>query len=1086
MIKPAQGYYRFPAIHKNLIMFTAEGDLWRVSTRGGTAQRLTTHHGVESHAAISPDGTMVAFSAQYEGPTEVYVMSVQGGRPLRLTYEDSIAKVVGWTPDGKVMYSTQRYSTLPSTQLCTIHPDTFEHAIIPLAEASDGMYDTRQKTLFFTRYPFQGSFTKRYKGGTVQNIWKFAPKKEAVPLTADYAGTSKTPMVHGNRVFFASDRDGTMNLWSMSKNGKRLKQHTFHKAFDVQSPALHNGRIVYQWQADLYLYDIEKEKTRRLNITLSSDFDQKRTRWVHQPLRYLDAWYPSPNGDRVVLTARGRLFVAPVENGRFVEVTTQNDGRFRSGQFTPDGEHLFAYSDETGELELYLLAANGLKEPQQITDNSDIHRYESVISPDGKYIAFSDKKNRLWLTDIVKKETELLAESETSPFYSLAWAPDSHWLAFVEVGANQMAQVKIMNMEAREITAVTSDRVISFSPAWSPDGRWLCFLSERHFHSLVSSPWGARQPEPYMDSTTLMYMVSLQKENHSPFVPPDEVELERRQAEAEEKRAKDDKEKKKSKKEQPKEKEEKEKCIEIDLDGIQHRLFEIPVPPGNHRALAINDKFLFWVDIVRNSKPKVNLFGMKVTHEEPEPVQMMSDIRSYDLSAEGNKILVRQKQNLFMIDAIAKTPKQDDKKRVNLSRWRFTIDLRQEWRQMFREAWRLERDYFYDPGLHGVDWEAILERHLPLLDRVTDRDEFNDLLAQMVGELSALHIFVHSGDRRSGRDRIFSGALGVRWSRDEKAGGYRIDQFYETDPDYPHRLGPLRQPDSQIEVGDVVEEINGRSLISVPNPAILLQNQAGKQVRLHIQRQKKRKNAKPIYFDTIVTPISPKDEQELRYDDWEYRRRLMVEDASDDTIGYVHLRAMREANFSEWTRNYYPVFNRQGLIIDARHNRGGNIDSWILSRLMRKAWFYWAPREGQPYWNMHYAFRGHMAVLVNGRTASDGEVLADGFRRLGLGKVIGTRTWGGEIWLSRNTWLADKGIATAAQTGVYMDGEWLIEGHGLDPDIVVDNLPHETYLGHDAQLNAAITHLQTLITTDPRPVPTPPPYPDKSFDYFEP
>ncbi|MEM7335129.1 MAG: S41 family peptidase [Chloroflexota bacterium] len=1094
MRDPVKGYYRFPTIHKNQIVFTAEGDLWRVATKGGVAQRLTTHHGLETHAAISPDGQLIAFSGQYEGPTEVYVMSFEGGRPLRLTYEDERAIVVGWTPDGKILYRTRRHATLPSAQLCSVDPQTFEHQRIPLAEASDGNFEEDLKTIYFTRLPFQGSYTKRYKGGTVQQIWKHRGKKAAVPLTVDYEGTSKNPLLWNGRIYFASDRDGTMNLWSMTRNGKRLKQHTFHKAFDIHDPKLHNGRIVYQWQADLYLYDIEKDKTKRIDISLASDLDQKRERWVYNPIRYVNSWHPSPTGDRVVFTTRGKMFVLPVEQGRRVEVTPENNGRFRNGQFTPDGDHLFAYSDETGELELYLTKANGLSRSEQVTANADVHRFASVISPNGKWVIFHDKNLRLWLTNLVNKETYLISESKINGFYGLSWAPDSHWVAVVELGENRMAQIKLFNVEDRELIPVTSDRTISYSPTWSHDGRWLYFLSDRTFHSIVPTPWGARQPEPFIDATTKIYALSLQKENVFPFRQLNEVELEqqRLRVEAENQRraeaAKEEKNTAVSEAETSPEDDaksvddqsQKPKTIPIEFEGLSQRLYELPVGSGNYRGLSANDKTLFWVDVIPDSKPIYHLYAMAIDNQDPKPERIARDVASYDLTMDGKKILLRQKQAFYMIDAKDKPPKPDDKKRIDLSGWRFKVDLRQEWQQMLTEAWRLERDYFYDTNLHGIDWQAILERHLPLLDRVTDRDEFNHLLAQMVGELAALHTYVHSGDLRKGRDYITSGALGIRWSEDEANDGYRIDYMYRTDPDYPHAQGPLVKPQFDVAVGDVITEINGRSLLSVQHPAILLQNQANRQTRLKI---------KPIGkevapYEIIVKPVSVHAELNLRYDDWEYTRRLHVEEATQNRMGYVHLRAMGENNFEEWTRNYYPIFNRQGLILDLRHNRGGNIDSWILSRLMRQEWFFWAPRKGQTYWNMHYAFRGHMAVLVNGQTASDGEVMADGFRRLGLGKVIGTRTWGGEIWLTRNTWLADKGIATAAQIGVYKDGEWLIEGRGVEPDIVVDNDPYATFHGQDAQLDAAIAHLESLIKADPREVEKRPSYPDKSFDYF--
>ena len=392
---------------------------------------------------------------------------------------------------------------------------------------------------------------------------------------------------------------------------------------------------------------------------------------------------------------------------------------------------------------------------------------------------------------------------------------------------------------------------------------------------------------------------------------------------------------------------------------------------------------------------------------------------------------------------------------------------------MFVEAWRLERDYFYDRGMHGNDWPAILRQYQPLVDRVTDRDELSDLLAQMVSHLSALHTFVYGGELRRGRDPVSLASLGAALVRDSAGGGWRVAHVYRSDPDYPSQLSPLARPDVAVREGDVIQMIDGVATLGVASPAALLRNQAGRPVRLRVKPA-----GAAASRDVIVTPIGDARAASLRYDDWEYSRRLAVDSAGHDSIGYVHLRAMGSGDVAQWFRDYYPVFNRQGLIVDVRHNRGGNIDSWILGRLLRKAWMFWQDRVGNPYWNMQWAFRGHLVLLVDEWTASDGEAFSEGFRRLGLGRIIGTRTWGGEIWLSSDNVLVDRGIATAAESGVYgPEGAWLVEGHGVDPDTVVDDLPHATFGGGDAQLDAAIGYLRREIREHPVPVPPAPAYP---------
>jgi tricorn protease len=460
----------------------------------------------------------------------------------------------------------------------------------------------------------------------------------------------------------------------------------------------------------------------------------------------------------------------------------------------------------------------------------------------------------------------------------------------------------------------------------------------------------------------------------------------------------------------------------------------------------------------------------------------MGEVKDYEISADRKKMLLRKADDFYIVDSDAKgsslgDPKALAKLAVNLSRWTISTNPRDEFQGIFLDAWRMERDFFYDPNMHGVNWTAMRDRYLPLVDRAADREELNEVIAQLAGELSALHTFVFGGDSRKPADQVDLAALGARLRRDDNAGGYVVEHIYEHDPDLPNQAPPLARPDSLVKEGEVITSIDGVDSLSVPDERSLLRGKAGTQVLLHV------KPPSGDARDVLVTPVSSHDDAGLRYNEWEYSRRLAVEKGSSGKIGYVHLRAMTARDIDQWARDYYPVFDREGLIIDVRRNGGGNIDSWLLSRLLRQAWFYWQPRMGNPAWNMQYAFRGHIVVLCDSFTASDGEAFAEGFRRLKLGKVIGTRTWGGEIWLSFDNQQADNGIATAAEMGVYADGKWLIEGHGVDPDMVVDNLPHETWEGRDTQLETALKELQQEIQSDPRPIPKSPPHPDKSFPY---
>jgi len=1078
--EPSLGYYRYPALHGDVIVFAAEGDLWRVSRTGGVATRLTSHPGDESSPAISPDGTTLAFSAAYEGPKEVYTMPLAGGPPVRRTFDGGGATVVGFAPDGALLYTTWRFSTLPDSELVRLDLRTGQQALVPLAQAADGSYTPDGRTLFFTRLPFQGSHTRRYRGGTAQNIWKLEQgAAEAVPLTADYAGTSKEPRWWKGRVYFLSDRDGTMNLWSMDEVGHDLRQHTHHAGWDADALSLYEGQIVYRLGADLRLYDTGSAADVGLEVRLSSDFDQAREAWVKKPMDYVSSIALSAKGDRVALTARGQVFVAPVKQGRLVEVTRRPRVRYRRATFLPDGRGLLALSDESGEVEIWRLPANGVGAADQLTHDGKILRWEAVPSPDGKWIAHHDKDRQLWLWNVDKKTQARIATSRGGDFRDLAWSPDSRWLAYTATAANNFGQVFLYRLDGGTTTAVTTDRFDSANATWSPDGEWLYFLSDRNLKTL-GSPWGPRQQDPFFPSPTEVYAVALKKGGRFPFQAADELHPEEPKKDEGAKSDGDAKAGADAKAKAAKAKGETAtppKPVVVDLEGLASRLYKVPVPAGRYESLATDGQRLFWLSLENTLDAKPKLRALAIGREKPDVKTVMEGIAGYLLSADGKKLLVRKEgsNDLYVFDSADKAPDKLEESKVDLSRWTFTFDPREQWHQMFVEAWRLERDYFYDRGMHGLDWPAIREKYRPLVDRVASRDELSDLLAQMVSELSALHTFVGGGDLRKGPEEIEVGSLGAELELNAAAGGWRVNRIYAADPDFPSRLSPLQQAGAGIEVGDVIESVNGVATLSVPDPSALLRNQADRQVLLHVKPKSGQAR------DVIVVAMTAKEAQNLRYDDWELSRRRRVEEAGKGTLGYVHLRAMGGDNFAEWARDYYPVFRRQGLIIDVRHNQGGNIDSWILGKLLRKAWFYWQDRVGDPFWNMQYAFRGHMVVLVDQWTASDGEAFAEGFRRLGLGKVLGMRTWGGEIWLSGSNVLVDNGIATAAEFGVYgPEGRWLIEGHGVDPDIVVENLPRATFDGKDEQLDAAVRYLEEKIRTEPVKDLPPPAFPRRA------
>jgi len=972
--------------------------------------------------------------------------------------------VNSWTPDGKLVYSTRAYSKVPDKQIVAIDLLTKQKTKIPLAQASEAAYDDSGKTVYFVRPAYHRNVTKRYKGGTARQIWKFTQRAtEAVKLTKDYLGGSHHPMWFSGRIYFITDRDGIMNIWSMSESGEDLKQHTNHKEFDVRSASISNGNIVYQVAADIWHFNIISNESKKINIKLVSDLDQLREKWDDNPTKYITSTHIDPKGEKIVITARGRVFVAPVKSGRFISFTDKKNVRFRDAVFSHDGENIYTLSDESGEFEFVSLPSNGHGSQKKITSNGNLLRYGGIPSSDGKWIAYDDLENNMYVLNISSGVSRKISTNQEG-IGDFRWSPDNKWLAFVQTAFNTMEQIKIYNVELGASFDLTTDRANSFNPRWSHDGKFIYFLSDRNFKSLITSPWGTRQPEPYFDVSEKLYHVALRKGTRSPFRENDEL-------------VGDDTNDVTSKKRRNKKNKRKVKedsvVIKIDYPGIQKRIIEVPIKPGNYNGLEVSGKALYLISSETGINAKRNLSFVKIDNEDVELKTLVSDVNSFELSGNGEKILVKKGRSYYVINAGTSKVTDISKSKINLSGWKFPITPREDWKQIFTDAWRMERDYFYDKNMHGVDWDAMHNKYFPLVDRVTTRKELSDLIGRFVGELSALHTSVRGGDLRQDDNDISVASLGAVFSRDEKNKGFKIDYIYEADPDYPNEKSPLDDPYLDVEVGDIITKVNGIEALSAIDIGELIRNESGKQVRITLLRD-------DSHRDIVVKPIA--NEYNLRYRDWEYNNRLKVEEKSENKIGYLHLRAMGSNDINQFYREFYPVFNKSGLIVDVRYNFGGNIDSFILEKLLRKAWMYWKSRSGESYWNMPYSFRGHIVVLVNENTYSDGEAFADGFKKLKLGTTIGTRTWGGEIWLHSGNRLTDNGLARAPMMGVYGDnGKWLIEGHGFEPDIEVDNLPHATFNGQDAQLEAAIKHLQKLIKNDPREVPVVPPYPNKSF-----
>lgn len=796
-----EGYYQYPDINGDRLVFCAEGDLWTVSVDGGLAQRLTTHPEDEKWAFFSPDGSQIMFAATYEGPTELYTIPSMGGMTTRWTYEAETSVPNCWTADGSMIYATSAYNKKPDYRIVKINPDTKVKTHIPLDQASEASYDDTGNTVYFVRPAYHRNVTKRYQGGTARQIWKYTDgSEEAVKLTTDHLGESHHPLYHEGRVYFITDRDGMMNIWSMATDGSDLQQHAEHEDFDVRYANIDGQTIVYQMGADLWKYDINTDISTKIDIRLATDLDQLREKWEENPSRYITNVKADKTGDNIVITARGRVFVVPVKAGRTIYFDQKSNIRYRDAVFSHDGEHLIVLSDESGEFEFVQLPANGIGEKEALSSDGQILRYEGVPSPDGKWLAYDDLLADMYIMEMATgKRTKISTNKEGIGGFS--WSPDSQWLAFEQTAKNTMRQIRVHNVNDNSAFFLTTDRANSSNPCWSPDGKFLYFISDRSFTTLVGSPWGTRQPEPYFDASEKIYHLALQKGTRSPFRANDELYTAK-----EEKKKEDNGEDEDAKEDELK--------VEIDTENIEKRIEEVPVKAGNYRQLKVNDKALYFIASETGVGAKSHLKFVKIDNEKVEIKTMAEEIGNYDMTADGKKLLINKSRNYYMVSAGTSKISMLADSKINLSGWKFAINPREDWKQIFTDAWRMERDYFYDKNMHGVNWDAMHDKYFPLVERVTTLNELSDLIGRFVGELSALHTSVGGGDIRSDDKNISIAHLGALFSRDKAAGGYKIEYIYQADPDYPDEKSPLDDPYLDVRIGDIITAVNGVNALS--------------------------------------------------------------------------------------------------------------------------------------------------------------------------------------------------------------------------------------------------------------------------------
>lgn len=1070
-----EGYYQHPAAHGDVLVFASEGDLWRTARTGGSAVRLTNDDGEESEPAISPDGTLIAFTASYDSTNDIYVMPVAGGRPRRVTFEGGFVRTVGWTPDGKVIYASSIAGAGQGEVLHTVDPAGGTAQPLPLWRANDAAYGADGRTLFFTRrglYARARDNAVLYRGGGMEQLWRWqtGSDAEAVQLLADFGAPIRMPMTAGGRVYFISDKSGKDAVWSVAEDGSDVRQVSGELPFPVLQANIDGGDVFLQNGADLHVFAIPSGRLSKLAIDLVTDREQTRVRAIDEPLRWLEAARLSPSGEMVAVTARGRAALAAPGQLRRIELNVPLAARARQAVQSPDGKRVFMVLDQGDRGDIYSFAADGTGTPVAVTRGYDAHIWSFAIAPDGKTIVVWDKQARLQKVDVATGRVTLLARNASGAdeaFADLAFAPDSSHIAYAEVAltnGGNTADIMIQNLATGARVQATSGKYHNYAPAFAHDGAWLYFISDRNFAPSPGSPWGDRNMG--VDFADRGEVFALQLDPAAAFRLREDNELTRTGGgakpedtppDAAASGAKDeakDKPKDKSAKPAP-------PNPRIVLEGVSGRLYKLPVKPGVEGLLLASENFLY-------TRRGEDLVSIAIDKRDPAEQVFAPGAQGMQLSPDRKNALVLSgppgKPALAIVPADRKLPDKPAPTQVRLGDWRLTVDPRAEWRQMFVDAWRLHRDFFYDPTLRGVDWNAVRAAREPFLERIGSRSELDAVIAEMVAQVGALHSQVYSGENRLDRENPAMAYLGAAVT--PVAEGLRIDSILRAEADLVAQLPPLRRPGVDVQPGDVICLVDGRAVASHADLQAALATKAGQQVRLDLSRGARRLSA-------IVEPMSLDGYRQANYADFVQGKRAETERLSGGKIGYLHLRAMGAEDVASFARDYFPQLSKDGLIIDVRGNNGGNIDSIIIGMLMRKAWGFWANADGSgiPTTNMQNAYRGHIVVLIDERTYSDGETFAAAIKSLGIAPLVGTRTAGAGVWLSDRPTLTDNGIARTAESPQYaIDGRWIVEGLGVAPDVEVENLPHAAFKGTDAQLAAAVAMLKEAIARSPVPV----------------